>query len=66
VQAHHLIPANVWENRLVLATLAGQAGWQPDSEKNLIALPANEAAQAELAASMEGRIRAGEWMPKLR
>jgi hypothetical protein len=66
MQAHHLIPTNVWENRLVLATLAGQAGWQPESEKNLIALPANEAAQAELAASMEGRIRAGEWMPKLR
>jgi hypothetical protein len=115
-RAHHLIPANVWENRLVLATLASQAGWQPDSENNLIALPANEAAQAELAAdgqilpihssnhpkydfealgklieeeeiyykrtpptpvqaraifervakSMEGRIRAGEWMPKLR
>ena len=49
-RAHHLIPANVWENRLALATLASQAGWQPDSEENLIALPANEAAQAELAA----------------
>jgi hypothetical protein len=48
-RAHHLIPANVWEKRLALATLASQAGWQPDLPSNLIELPANEAAQAELA-----------------
>jgi hypothetical protein len=50
MRAHHLISANVWEKRLSLSTLASQAGWQPDSPGNLIALPANEAAQAELAA----------------
>jgi hypothetical protein len=49
-RAHHLIPANVWGQRLDLATLASQAGWRPDSDKNLIALPANAAAQAEMAA----------------
>jgi A nuclease family of the HNH/ENDO VII superfamily with conserved AHH len=49
-QAHHLIPANVWEKLLDLATLASQAGWEPDSIKTLIALPANEAAQAKMAA----------------
>jgi hypothetical protein len=115
MRAHHLIPANVWEKQLDVATLASQAGWQPDSPTNLIALPANEATQTELAADgkilpihssshsaydletlgeiieqkasydgraltpaqaraifekvakiMEGRIRAGKWMPKLR
>lgn len=50
MRAHHLIPANVWEKRLDLATLASQAGWQPDSSENLIDLPANAAAQAERAA----------------
>ena len=30
-RAHHLIPANVWEKRLPLATLASDAGWRPDS-----------------------------------
>jgi hypothetical protein len=50
MRAHHLIPANVWGKLLVLATLASQAGWQPDSIENLVALPANEAAQAGWAA----------------
>ena len=54
MRAHHLIPANVWGGRSDLAMLASQAGWQPDSEKNLIALPANEVTQAELAA--DGKI----------
>ena len=49
-RAHHLIPANVWEQRLDLATLASQAAWRAGFRENLIALPANEAAQAELAA----------------
>lgn len=40
----------MWEKLLDLATLASQAGWEPDSIKNLIALPANEAAQAKMAA----------------
>jgi hypothetical protein len=47
--AHHRIPANVWEKRLDLATLASQAGWRPDSPDNLIALPSNAATQAKLA-----------------
>ena len=50
MRAHHLIPANVWEEKLPLATLANQAGWQPDSDTNLIALPADAATQAECAA----------------
>jgi hypothetical protein len=50
MQAHHVIPANVWGERLDIATLASQAGWQPDSDENLIALPANQATQAKLAA----------------
>ncbi|WP_158818494.1 AHH domain-containing protein [Methylocapsa sp. S129] len=52
MRAHHLIPANVWGEQLPLATLASQAGWQPDSIENLIALPANEAAQAKLAPNL--------------
>ena len=32
-----------------IATLASQAGWQPDSDTNLIALPADAATQAECA-----------------
>ena len=51
MQVHHLIPANVWEKELALAKLANEAGWQPDPSTNLIALPANEATQAELAAA---------------
>jgi hypothetical protein len=50
MRAHHLIAANVWEAQLPLATLASQAGWEPDSIDNLIALPANEATQAKRAA----------------
>jgi hypothetical protein len=52
MRAHHLIPANVWEKQLDVATLASQAGWQPDSDENLIALPANEATQAERAPTL--------------
>jgi hypothetical protein len=51
-RAHHLIPANVWGKLVDIATLASQAGWQPDSKENLIALPANEAAQAEFAPNL--------------
>jgi hypothetical protein len=50
MQAHHLIPANVWAKELNLATLASEAGWKPDSITNVIPLPANEATQANLAA----------------
>jgi hypothetical protein len=50
MRAHHLIPANVWATVLDIATLASQAGWQPDSDKNLIALPADQATQAKLVA----------------
>ena len=50
MRAHYLIPANVWEKRLDLATLASQAGWQPDAIDNLIALPADAATQAQRAA----------------
>lgn len=49
MRAHHLIPANVWEKQLDVATLASQAGWQPDAPANLIPLPANEATQAKRA-----------------
>jgi hypothetical protein len=52
MRAHHLIPANIWEAQLPLATLASQAGWQPDSPKNLIALPADAATQAKRAANL--------------
>jgi hypothetical protein len=52
MRAHHLISANVWEKRLDLATLASQAGWEPDSPGNLIALPANETTQAKLAPNL--------------
>ena len=50
MRAHHLIPANVWEKQLPLATLASHAGWLPDSPDNLIALPADAATQAKRAA----------------
>ncbi len=50
MQAHHLIPANVWGAFVRITRLASQAGWQQDSPENLIALPANEASQAKLAA----------------
>jgi A nuclease family of the HNH/ENDO VII superfamily with conserved AHH len=46
MRAHHLIAANVWAKFLNLATLAIQAGWQPDSGENLIALPADAGTQA--------------------
>jgi hypothetical protein len=50
MRAHHLIPANVWAAYLHITTLAHKAGWEPDMKDNLIALPANEAMQAKLAA----------------
>jgi hypothetical protein len=50
MRPHHLIPPNVWEEKLDLATLASQVGWRADSIENLIALPADEANQARVAA----------------
>ena len=50
MQAHHLIPANVWGAYVHITMLAGQAGWLPDTPDNLIPLPANAATQAKLAA----------------
>ena len=50
MQAHHLIPANVWGAFAPITTLAGKAGWQPDTKDNLIGLPANPATQEKLAA----------------
>ncbi len=50
MRAHHLIPVNIWAERADIAMLATKAGWDPDMEDNLIALPANEKKQAELLA----------------
>jgi hypothetical protein len=50
MQAHHLIPANVWGKRPDLARLALEAGWSPNSLVNLIELPANLETQKKLEA----------------
>jgi hypothetical protein len=57
MRAHHRIPANVWGEYAVLAALASQAGWLPDSPENLTKLPADAAAQAQYAAEK------GVWLP---
>lgn len=48
MQAHHLIPANVWGALVDITPLAHKAGWQPNSPDNIIPLPANEATQKKL------------------
>jgi hypothetical protein len=50
MQAHHLIPANVWETRSDITMLAHEAGWEQDSSSNLIELPANAETQAKMEA----------------
>ena len=57
MQAHHLVPAFNWGQRIDISALAVKAGWLVDSPGNLIALPADAAAQAEFQA------RFGEWLP---
>jgi hypothetical protein len=44
MQAHHLVPAAVWEAKIGIAELAAKDGWKPDDPTNLIALPADQAA----------------------
>jgi len=48
VAVHHLIPANVWKDKLYLVQLAGQAGWKVDDPDNLIDLPRNAVQQARM------------------
>ena len=47
MQAHHLVPAYNWGVRVDISALAAKAKWKVDSPSNLIALPADLAAQAE-------------------
>ena len=47
MQAHHLIPINIIDKNLGLATLASKAGWRTDSLENLIALPGDTQTQAD-------------------
>jgi hypothetical protein len=49
MQAHHLIPANVWKKNEDIALLALEAGWEHTAASNLIALPTNTANQSEFA-----------------
>lgn len=53
MQAHHLVPAEVWGGFGDIAKLAQQAGWNQDGPENLMALPADRATQAALAAQGE-------------
>jgi len=48
VAVHHLIPANVWRDKLYLVELAYAANWNVNDETNLIKLPRNVAAQARM------------------
>jgi hypothetical protein len=57
MQAHHLVPAYNWGARVDISALAAKADWIVDSPSNLIALPADLAAQAEYQS------RLGEWLP---
>lgn len=57
MQAHHLVPAYNWGQRVDISTLARKNGWLVDGPSNLIALPADPAAQAEFEA------RYAEWLP---
>jgi hypothetical protein len=41
MQAHHLVPANVWGEKISIAELASKDEWEPDHPSNLIALPAD-------------------------
>jgi hypothetical protein len=47
-QAHHLIPADVWKQKLDIASLALKAEWNPNNPSNLIALPSNELEREKL------------------
>lgn len=51
MQAHHLIPVNVWAQSPI-AMLAKAGGWQPNSPTNLIALPADAATQMKRAPNL--------------
>jgi len=51
-QAHHLIPAEIWGANPGIARLARQQGWNQDGPSNLIALPADAAAQASTALTL--------------
>ncbi len=51
MQAHHLIPAEVWGQFQNLAQLAQGAGWSQEGASNLMALPATATMQARLAAA---------------
>ena len=48
VAVHHLIPANVWRDKLYLVELANQAGWKVDDPSNLMELPRNQVQQARM------------------
>lgn len=57
MQAHHLVPAYNWGVRVDISALAQEGGWEVNGPNNLIALPADLAAQAEHQAKF------GEWLP---
>jgi hypothetical protein len=57
MQAHHLVPVFNWGQRVDISALAVNGGWLVDGANNLIALPADPAAQAEF------QVKYGEWLP---
>jgi hypothetical protein len=57
MEAHHLVPAYNWGQRVDISDLAVKDGWEVNSPSNLIALPADPASQAEYQAKF------GEWLP---
>jgi len=57
MQAHHLVPAYNWGQRVDISTLAVKDDWNVDGPNDLIALPTDLAAQAE------HQTRFGEWLP---
>ena len=52
MDAHHLVPANVWERYKYIADLAYEAEWRVDSPSNLIALPNNEKTWEEFGGTL--------------
>ena len=52
VAVHHLIPANVWKDKLYLVQLAEKAGWNVNDKTNLIPLPRNAAQRARMRGSL--------------
>jgi len=48
VAVHHLIPANVWRDKLYLVKLAELADWKVNDPSNLMELPRNAAEQARM------------------